>query len=217
MRECYEIAPARVQQYLRAEMRFVLNLVGPRDAVLELGCGYGRVAFELAKAARRVMGIDTSTESLALARELAGSDPACEFVEMDAVDLRFPPEEFDVVVCVQNGICAFGVDPSSLLREALRVTRAGGRVVLSSYAEQFWPHRLRWFELQAERGLVGEIDYDSTGDGVIVCKDGFRAGTMKPSDFEALCAQVGIVPTITLVNGSCVFCEIIRPDGPLDR
>jgi SAM-dependent methyltransferase len=211
LRECYETAPARVQQYLKAETRFVLGRLGPETAVLELGCGYGRVLFELAEAAGRAVGVDTSVESLALARELAGPESACEFLEMDASDLRFSDNEFDAVVCVQNGVCAFRVDQSKLLGEALRVTRPGGRILISSYAQRFWPHRLEWFQLQAERGLVGEIDLGSTGGGVIVCKDGFRAGAMSPEDFEALCERFGLAPTITEVDGSSVFCELVVP------
>jgi len=211
LRECYEVAPARVKQYLDAEIRFVMDRLEPGASVLELGCGYGRVMLELAKAAERVVGIDTCSESLALARELAGSSSICEFYEMDALDLRFADDEFDAVVCVQNGICAFNVDQTRLVREALRVTRTGGRVFFSSYAEKFWPHRLEWFELQAERGLVGEIDYDSTGEGIIVCKDGFRAGAMNPAEFKGLCEQVEIAPVITEVDGSSVFCEIVVP------
>lgn len=213
LRECYEIAPARVRRYLEAEIRHVLERIGPGDDVLELGCGYGRVAFELGRAGGRVVGIDTSCESLGLARDLASGDSVCEFLEMDALDLEFPDGEFDVVVCIQNGISAFGVDQVRLLREAVRVTRPGGRVMFSSYSKRFWPHRIQWFELQADRGLVGEIDYAATGDGVIACKDGFRSGTMSPAAFRALCARVGLKPAVTEVDGSSVFCELVVPGG----
>lgn len=157
------------------------------------------------------VGIDTAGESLDLARELAGPGSRCEFLEMDARDLHFEDGAFDVTVCVQNGISAFGVDPLEVLREALRVTRPGGKVLLSSYAEQFWPHRLEWFEAQSRQGLVGAIDSSVTGAGVIVCRDGFRAGVMTPSGFQELCAQVPVAPLLTEVDGSSLFCEIIAP------
>ena len=207
LRRCYEVAPPRVRQYLRSEIDFVLERLVPTDRVLELGCGYGRVAFELAKAAGRVVGIDTAPDSLLLARRLAGEDTPCEFLEMDATDLRFGEGEFDVVVCVQNGICAFGVDALRLVREALRVTRRGGRVIFSTYSSRFWTHRLRWFEAQAAEGLLGEIDYDETGNGVIVCTDGFRAGMLTPEDLADLGRAVGTEPRITEVDGSSVFAE----------
>ena len=213
LRRCYEIAPPRVRQYLESEIAHVLSRTKPADAVLELGCGYGRVAYEIARVAGRVVGIDTAAESLDLARAGAGGGARCEFLEMDAVDLGLEDDEFDLVVCVQNGICAFGVDPLALAREALRVARPGGRVLLSSYLDRFWPHRLKWFEVQASEGLVGEIDYDATGEGVIVCKDGFRAGAMGREGFARLCRKAGVGFDLVEVDGSSLFCEMTKPAG----
>ena len=209
LRRCYAIAPQRVRQYLQAEIDHVRERLHPGDSVLELGCGYGRVALELVDRASRVVGIDTAAESLELGRRLAGSRGPCEFLEMDAVAMSFPDRAFDVVLCVQNGICAFGVDKARLVREAARVCRPGGRVLFSSYTERFWPHRLEWFELQAAQGLVGEIDYAATRDGQIVCKDGFRAGFMRPEDFQELWEKLGLVPQTQDVDGSSTFCESV--------
>lgn len=200
-----------MQQYLEAEIQFVLSGLRRTDVVLELGCGYGRVAIRPAEIAERVVGIDTSCDSLDLAQRIAGRGGGCEFCEMNAVDLAFPAGEFDAVVCVQNGICAFGVDQARLIREALRVTRPRGRLLFSSYSEVFWPHRLAWFEAQAKAGLVGEIDYTATGDGIIVCVDGFRVGLLTPEALRSLCAGLGLACEIVEVDGSSVFCEIIVP------
>ena len=70
LRRCYELAPPRVARYLEAEIRHVISRLRQGDDVLELGCGYGRVAPRLAETAGRVVGIDTAVESLALAREI---------------------------------------------------------------------------------------------------------------------------------------------------
>ena len=85
---CYELATTRVRQYLEAEIRHVLSRVRPTDRVMELGCGYGRVALRLAEVARQVVGVDTARESLEMARELAGVNSRCEFLNMDALDLN---------------------------------------------------------------------------------------------------------------------------------
>ncbi len=69
LRRCYEIAPLRVQQYLQAEIDYVLQQLGVDDTVLELVCGYGRVLKQLSQKAREVVGIDTSLTSLQLARQ----------------------------------------------------------------------------------------------------------------------------------------------------
>jgi 2-polyprenyl-6-hydroxyphenyl methylase/3-demethylubiquinone-9 3-methyltransferase len=205
---CYEVASPRVQQYLDEEARFVCDRLARADAVLELGCGYGRLVWQFARTADFVVGIDTSPESLRLAQSLAHPHARCSFARMDAARLAFGPGSFDVVVCAQNGVCAFHVDPGVLLAEALRVVRSSGRVLLSSYAERFWPDRLEWFRRQAAEGLVGRINEQATRPGTIVCEDGFTVGTMSPMAFRELCDRFGVAPTLTEVDGSSLFCEV---------
>jgi 2-polyprenyl-6-hydroxyphenyl methylase/3-demethylubiquinone-9 3-methyltransferase len=93
----------------------------------------------------------------------------------------------------------------------MRVTRSGGLVIFSSYAPQFWKHRLEWFEIQSAHHLIGEIDYQATGSGTIVCKEGFRATTADRPRFEKLAASVEVTPRITDVDGSSLFWEFVVP------
>jgi 2-polyprenyl-6-hydroxyphenyl methylase/3-demethylubiquinone-9 3-methyltransferase len=211
LRRCYEEAPARVKQYLQAEIDHVLLRMPPGAVVLELGCGYGRVLRPLLRKASRVVGIDTSQQSLLAARELLGRDAPCYLLMMDASRLGFAGRAFDMVVGIQNSISAFKVDQGMLLTEAVRVTRQGGRVLFSSYAERFWDDRLEWFELQATSGLIGEIEYEATREGTIVCKDGFRATTANPQRFRALTSRLGISPRLEEVDESSLFCELEVP------
>ncbi len=211
LKRCYEVASPRVRRYLEAEVNHLACRLEGRGSVLELGCGYGRVSFGLAPAVGHVTGIDTSKESLLLAREMGRKHENCIFAAMDATRLGFVDNAFDAVVCVQNGICAFNVDMRSLVEEALRVARPGGLVIFSSYSERFWPHRLEWFETQAAAGLLGEIDYEATGDGVIVCRDGFRAGALGEAWFGELFSGLGIEPRISEIDRSSIFCEVEKP------
>lgn len=155
-----------------------------------------------------MLGIDTSRDSLLLARRLLRDEPRCHLARMDAVTLAIRDHELDLVVCVQNGIAAFGVDPRKLMGEAIRVTRRGGAVLFSSYSPSFWDDRLAWFRIQADHGLIGELDPDATRDGVIVTRDGFEARTLGPEEFRALAEGFGRVPRITEVDESSLFCEI---------
>ena len=211
LRRCYEVAPPRARQYLAAEIQHVLGKVGPADAVLELGCGYGRVLADLAARAAAVVGIDNSPSSIELAGQLLGETANCRLAVMDAAALGLRGGAFDLVICIQNGISAFKVNQRDLLRESLRVTKPGGTVLFSSYAAAFWSARLEWFERQAECGLIGEIDRQRTGDGVIVCRDGFKATTVGPEEFRALTSALGVQPIIEEVDGSSLFCEIRAP------
>jgi len=212
LQQCYELAHPRVSQYFEAEIAFVLRHLERTDTVLELGCGYGRVTVRLTEIAQRVVGIDNAAESIQLARRLFGAGSRCDFSEMDALKLAFKDSKFDKVVCVQNGICAFGVDQSMLIREALRVARPGGQLFFSTYSPRFWNDRLKWFEAQAAAGLIGAIDYEKTGSGNIVCRDGFRAGLVSAAEFESLCAGLGLNADVSEIDESSVFCKIVVPE-----
>jgi 2-polyprenyl-6-hydroxyphenyl methylase/3-demethylubiquinone-9 3-methyltransferase len=210
LRKCYEIAPPRVRQHLDAEIEHVASRIQSGDTVLELGCGYGRVMEKLADKVGLLVGIDTSRSSLQLGRELLRRTQNRWLLRMNAISLGFRDGAFDVVFCIQNGISAFHVDQRTLIAEAVRVTRPGGRVMFSSYSANFWQHRLEWFQLQADHGLLGEIDHAATGDGVIVCKDGFRATTIGPDEFATLTSSLGFHAKIEEVDESSVFCEIVK-------
>jgi 2-polyprenyl-6-hydroxyphenyl methylase/3-demethylubiquinone-9 3-methyltransferase len=211
LKQVYDIAPARVRQYLDAEVNHVLEKIRPGDLVIELGCGYGRILSKLAGKAGWVIGIDTSVRTLEFAKEVLNSVPNCSLLRIDAVKLGFHDRAFDSVVCIQNGISAFHVDQRALISESVRITRAGGIVLFSSYSDKFWKHRLEWFELQSAAGLLGEIDYDSTMDGVIACRDGFTATTVNAEGFRALTADLIAGVHITEVDESSLFCEIQLP------
>lgn len=208
LKRCYEIAPARIKQYLDAELQYVLEAVPPNSKVLELGCGYGRLLIHLTRGSRVIFAVDISTDNLMLAAQMLCGAPDCFLSAMNALRLGFRDSAFDYVVCIQNGISAFGVDPSALIQESIRVTKNGGSVLISSYSSKIWPARLHWFELQAEAGLIGEIDWQKTRDGVIVCKDGFSASTVGVERFEELTAGLPASVITEEIDESSVFCVL---------
>jgi 2-polyprenyl-6-hydroxyphenyl methylase/3-demethylubiquinone-9 3-methyltransferase len=206
LKRCYDIAPPRVQQYLAAEIVHVRSRIKPGDCILELGCGYGRILTALAGSAGRLVGIDISLSSLHMAQDYLRERDNVSICLMDAVNMGFRAACFDVVFCIQNGISAFHVDRRALINSAVSVTKPGGHVL--SYAEEFWHERLGWFRMQAAHGLLGEIDEDKTGNGMIICKDGFRATTVSHEEFIRLTEHLGKQVSIEQVDSSSVFCEI---------
>jgi len=208
---CYAIAAPRVRQYLEAEIAHVLREIAGAQIILELGCGYGRVLQRLAPAVELAVGIDNSIDSLLSAQEYLTGTDNCRLFCMDAAATAFRDGQFDCVICIQNGISAFHVDRLALIRESLRSCRPGGSVLFSSYSEKFWDHRLAWFELQAAHGLLGPIDYDRTGNGNIVCTDGFTASTCTPDEFRRHAAALDLDAAITEVDDSSIFCKLLKP------
>jgi SAM-dependent methyltransferase len=206
---CYDLASQRILQYLEAEIDFVSGKIGDGDFVLELGCGYGRVLEAINQETKYLVGIDLSLENLRFAQDefLSSGNPILS--AMDAFQLGFKPEVFDLVFCIQNGISAIGGDARLLIQEAIRITKPGGLVIFSSYSDKFWTHRLQWFQIQSKNGLVGEIDYDLSGDGIIVCKDGFKATTFTEDKFRLLLTDLDNDFKFYEVDESSIFCEIL--------
>jgi ubiquinone/menaquinone biosynthesis C-methylase UbiE len=208
LRRAYELAPLRVQQYFEAEIEHVIGKLQATDTVLELGCGFGRVLRRLAPYVGVVVGVDTSEASLQAAIEYCEGTDNIRLLKMNAEALGFTDGSFDKVICIQNGISAFHLDPVGWVKESIRVTRPGGLVLISTYSEKFWQHRLEWFRLQSDNGLLGKIDWEATKNGALVCKDGFSATTYTADMFTSLMSRLGFSCSLEEVDESSLFCEI---------
>ena len=99
-----------------------------RGDVLEIAVGTGRNLRHYPRDVR-ITGIEYSPGMLELARkEAADVRPDAELHEGDAQALDFPDESFDTVTCTL-GLCTIP-DDACAVREALRVLRPGGRLLL---------------------------------------------------------------------------------------
>ena len=120
--------------------------VGPGDSALDVCCGTGDLALELARRVRprgRVVGLDFSAPMLELAQAKSrnGGMPVA-WVQGNALELPFAKGEFDAATV------GFGVrnvvDLEGGIAEMARVVRAGGRVVILEITTPRRPP-LSWF------------------------------------------------------------------------
>jgi ubiquinone/menaquinone biosynthesis C-methylase UbiE/DNA-binding transcriptional ArsR family regulator len=122
----------------------------PIRALLDLGTGTGRMLELFAGDIERGLGLDLSLDMLALAR--ARLDRAglkhCSVRHGDIYDLALPKDAFDVVIIHQ--VLHFLDDSGRAIREAARVLRPGGRLLVIDFA----PHDLEFLrEEHAHRRL----------------------------------------------------------------
>jgi 2-polyprenyl-3-methyl-5-hydroxy-6-metoxy-1,4-benzoquinol methylase len=117
-----------IAEYLNA-----LALSGT-ESVLDLGCGTGIVARALAKrlgSKGSITAIDISPNLVDVGRQLAREEGVAERIDFstgDAHQLGLLSESFDVVV--MHTLVIHVVDPATVLAEARRLLRPGGRLVV---------------------------------------------------------------------------------------
>jgi len=126
-----------------------------RRRVLDMGCGAGYGASELAHTAATVTGIDVSPEAVALARS-SYTAPNLKFLAASATALPFPDASFDLITCFE--VIEHLDDWRLLLESARRLLAPGAQFIVST------PNKSYYAESRAEIGPnpfhVHEFEYD---------------------------------------------------------
>ena len=102
------------------------------DRVLEVGVGTG-INLALYPREATVTGIDYTAAMLEKARERAARKNAApvRLLQMDAADLRFADDSFDIVYAPY--LISVVPDPVKVAQEMYRVCRPGGRVIILNH------------------------------------------------------------------------------------
>ena len=177
----------------RQEVDFLVDALDLRAGmrILDVGCGPGRHAHELARRGMQVHGVDISQTFVDLARLSAPA--GATFARLDARRLSFDGE-FDVVVCLCQG--AFGLmtsngDDTTVLHGIARALRPGGRLALSAFNAYFAVKYHDSADFNADSGVSHELTQvkNVTGDEIQV---DLWTGCYTPRELRLLCAMVGI-------------------------
>ena len=116
---------------------YLADIEVPTNAhVLEIGCGAGAATRKLSGLPNvsHVTATDLSPHLLARARELSKNLDNVTFAEADARSLEFEDDSFDIVV--SHTVLCHVPEPQEALREAFRVLKPSGQIVVfdSDYA-----------------------------------------------------------------------------------
>jgi SAM-dependent methyltransferase len=103
--------------------------LGAGTRYLDIGCGAGLAAELAMRRGAMVSGVDAASDMLAIARERV---PHGEFSLGDIEGLPFPDRSFDIVTGFNS--FQFAGSPEVALREARRVAKASGAVVIVTWA-----------------------------------------------------------------------------------
>ena len=108
----------------------------PGQRILDVGCGTGAIAIELARRVApsgRVLGIDISTPMLERARQLTPKELPADYALADATVYPFEAGSFDLLVS-RFGVMFFA-DPVLSFRNLRTALRPDGRLVFACWRE----------------------------------------------------------------------------------
>lgn len=120
----------RTQSEVDGVMR-LLNLL-PGSTVLDVPCGYGRHAIELALRGCRVLGVDLNSTHIREAVLCSARQNSCaQFLEADMLTLNLPGD-FDAVINMFFSFGFFDTDKENMqtLRNFRRAVRPGGKFLM---------------------------------------------------------------------------------------
>lgn len=173
-----------------AALRPLIGDVAGR-AVLDIGCGDGTLAAELARAGARVTGLDPDA---AMLRVAAARDIALVQGRIEA--LPFATARFDLVTAVT--VLCFVHDEATAWREMARVLRPGGALVIGELGRwNLWALRRRirgWMGSRLWRSAVfhsaAQLRDAATAAGLVV--EEVRGAVFHPPSATAARLTAGI-------------------------
>ena len=126
----------RIAASMRESGEALVNTLGITDGleVLDVGSGDGTTAVPAARLGANVLGVDIASNLVAAGNARAQSLGLtnCRFQEGDASDLNeLADDSFDLVVSIFGAM--FAPRPFDVAKEAVRVTRPGGRIVMGNW------------------------------------------------------------------------------------
>jgi D-alanine-D-alanine ligase len=148
--------------------------LAPEDRILDLCCGQGRHALELARRGfKNIEGLDRSHYLIQKAKSTAKAEGLrTRFREGDARKIPYPPDTFDVVMILGNSLGYFEAaqEDMKVFKEVCRVLKPWGRFIIdiadgAYLKEHFKPHSWEWID--KKRFVCRERSLSADGDRLI--------------------------------------------------
>lgn len=139
------------------EQQLLFELLGSvtSKTLLDVGCGDGELALELARCGAIVTGLDANPAMIAAARRRTKIETTrLRFIEGQAETLPFDRAAFDCVVAVT--VLCFARDAERAVAEMARVLKPGGRLVIGELGRWNW-----WAAHRRIRGWFGNTTWQA--------------------------------------------------------
>lgn len=221
--------PTSRKRAIARELHFVHNQIKLRTdhEVLDVGCGDGAHAIELAAGGCKTTGLDLSRSLLE--RGLDGANRrgvAVRFVEADMREMNFE-RRFDVVLCLGSTFGYFDdAENLKVLRAMTKALKVGGHLVLDvlnrDWAINASPMR-QWWE-GADRRVIEDTSFDYAASRLCIQRSILRDGHPNWEQYISMrCYAVHELASLLHITGmrvASISGDLAHPGtvlGPVNR
>jgi SAM-dependent methyltransferase len=139
-------APTPAYQALfSAEHDYLVETIPSGAKVLDVGCGEGRNMKSILEVTPNVSGVDNDPKAIEDSKSNFQNHTAVEVFQGEAANLPFPANTFDVVTFLMI-LPNLDKDKAVALKEARRVLKDDGFVILSTFSETALDERMKVYK-----------------------------------------------------------------------
>jgi ubiquinone/menaquinone biosynthesis C-methylase UbiE len=136
------------RELIDAEYSYLLERIPANSVVLDIGCGEGRNIKTILQKTDTVFGLDSDEIAIKNANSNFSNNKTVKILKGSAAEIPFEDKTFDVIVffdILQN----LDIQKEEALKEASRVIKDGGIMLLCTYSESAFDERMRMYDIIA--------------------------------------------------------------------
>jgi len=193
-----------IRNWLKKENLYLQKKIKKGSIVLDVGCGLGRNIEIMTNIAKEIIGIDNNKRLFKeIKKRLSRFKNVKVFLE-EAQKIHFKNNTFNYTICMGNTFGDFGEDKLKILKEMKRVTKKGGRIIVSVYSKKALPIKLKEYKKAGMKlKKIGR-------DGTIITKEGIVTEQFSKSKLKNIFLKVGLNTKIIKLTPISYLCEAIK-------
>lgn len=191
-----------IKDWLEKENLYLRKSIKKDAIVLDVGCGFGRSIKAIVNIAKKIIGIDNDKGLFEEIKENLSKFKNVEVFLEDARKMHFPDNMFDYTICMGNTFGDFGNDKLKVLKEMKRVTKKGGKIIISVYSENALEIRIKEYK------RIG-IKIKKIQDGIVYSENGLILEQFNKEKLKKIFDLIGLDVKIIKLNSISYLCEAI--------
>jgi ubiquinone/menaquinone biosynthesis C-methylase UbiE len=125
-----------IKDWLKKENNYLKKNIRKGTVVLDVGCGFGRNIGAIVNIAGKIVGIDNNKPLCGKIVKKLSKFKNVKFFCENAEKMHFSNNTFDYVICMGNTFGDFAKSKLKILKEMKRITKRGGKIIVSVYSEK---------------------------------------------------------------------------------